>query len=29
MGTHDELMQTSQIYREVYQQQVKGGEDDE
>ena len=29
MGTHDELMQTSPIYREVYQQQVKGGEDDE
>ncbi|MBR4068515.1 MAG: ABC transporter ATP-binding protein [Clostridia bacterium] len=29
VGTHDELMQTSPIYREVYEQQVKGGEDDE
>ena len=29
MGTHDELMQTSEIYREVYEQQMNGGEDDE
>ncbi|MBO5501612.1 MAG: ABC transporter ATP-binding protein [Clostridia bacterium] len=29
MGTHDELMQTSEIYREVYEQQTNGGEDDE
>ena len=28
MGTHDELMKTSDIYREVYEQQTKGGEDD-
>ncbi len=27
MGTHDELLKTSQIYREVYTSQVKGGED--
>ena len=26
-GTHDQLMQTSQIYREVYESQVKGGEE--
>jgi len=26
-GTHDELLQTSQIYREVYESQVKGGEE--
>ena len=25
-GTHDELMQTSDIYREVYESQTKGGE---
>ena len=25
-GTHDELMQTSDIYREVYESQMKGGE---
>ena len=25
-GTHETLMQTSQIYREVYDSQVKGGE---
>lgn len=28
-GTHDELMQSSDIYREVYEQQVNGGEDNE
>ena len=28
-GTHDELMQSSEIYREVYNSQVKGGQDDE
>ncbi len=27
-GTHDELMQTSRIYREVYESQTKGGDDD-
>jgi len=27
-GTHDELMQTSDIYREVYESQMKGGEDE-
>ncbi len=26
-GTHEELMKTSEIYREVYEQQVKGGEE--
>ncbi len=29
MGTHEELLETSQIYREVYEQQTKGGEEDE
>ncbi len=29
MGSHEELLQTSQIYREVYEQQTKGGEEDE
>ena len=29
LGTHDELMETSSIYREVYESQVKGGEDNE
>ena len=29
IGTHDELMQISDIYREVYESQVKGGEDNE
>ena len=29
MGTHDELLQTSEIYREVYEQQKSGGADDE
>lgn len=28
-GTHDELMRTSEIYREVYEQQVSGGEENE
>ena len=28
-GTHSELMQTSEIYRDVYNSQVKGGEDNE
>lgn len=29
IGTHDELMQSSPIYREVYESQVKGGSEDE
>lgn len=29
IGTHDELMQSSQIYREVYESQNKGGAGDE
>lgn len=29
MGTHSELVESSEIYREVYEQQTKGGEDDE
>ena len=28
-GTHEELMKTSPIYREVYEQQTKGGDSDE
>lgn len=28
-GTHDELIQSSEIYREVYNSQVKGGQDNE
>ncbi len=28
-GTHDELLRTSEIYREVYEQQTHGGESDE
>ena len=28
-GTHDELMRTSDIYREVYEQQTRGGEEHE
>ena len=28
-GTHEELLKSSDIYREVYESQVKGGEDDE
>ena len=27
MGNHEELMKTSDIYREIYEQQTKGGED--
>ena len=27
-GTHEELMQSSEIYREIYEQQTKGGEED-
>ena len=27
MGTHQELLQTNQIYREVYESQQKGGDD--
>ncbi len=27
MGNHDELMRSSDIYREIYEQQTKGGED--
>ena len=27
VGSHDELLETSNIYREVYESQVKGGED--
>lgn len=29
IGTHDELIKTSEIYREVYEQQTKGGGDNE
>ena len=28
-GTHDELMASNAIYREIYEQQNKGGERDE
>lgn len=28
MGTHDELLKTSEIYREVYEQQTNGGDSD-
>ena len=28
-GSHEELMHSSPIYREVYEQQTKGGERDE
>ena len=28
-GTHEELLKTSQIYREVYEQQTNGGDQDE
>ena len=27
MGTHDDLLKSSHIYREVYESQTKGGED--
>ena len=29
MGKHDELLRRSEIYREIYEQQTRGGEDDE
>lgn len=29
VGCHDELLRTCEIYREVYESQQKGGEDDE
>ena len=29
VGTHDELLKTSDIYREIYEQQTKGGNEDE
>ncbi len=29
VGTHEELLQTSPIYREVYEQQTKGGDSDD
>ena len=28
-GTHEELLKTSEIYREVYESQTNGGEQDE
>ena len=28
VGTHEELLRESQIYREVYESQMKGGEDE-
>ena len=28
-GTHDELLKSCDIYREVYESQQKGGNDDE
>ena len=29
IGTSEELLKTNEIYREVYESQVKGGEEDE
>lgn len=29
IGTHDELLKSSEIYREVYEQQTRGGGDNE
>ena len=29
IGTHEQLLETSAIYREVYESQQKGGEDNE
>lgn len=29
MGNHEELMRTSEIYREIFEQQTNGGDDDE
>ena len=28
-GTHEELLMTSEIYREIYEEQTKGGSGDE
>lgn len=28
-GTHEELLKTNEIYREIYESQVKGGGEDE
>ena len=28
-GTHEELLKTSEIYREIYEEQTKGGSGDE
>ena len=28
-GTHEELLETSEIYKEVYYSQIKGAADDE
>ena len=29
VGTHEELLSSNDIYREVYESQMKGAEDDE
>ena len=29
IGTHEELLKSNEIYREVYESQVKGGDNDE
>ena len=29
MGTHEQLLQSCEIYREIYESQTKGGSDDE
>ena len=29
MGTHEELLKTCEIYREIYESQTKGGGEDE
>ena len=29
LGSHEELMKTSEMYREVFESQTKGGSDDE
>ena len=28
IGTHEELLKTNQIYKEVYETQVKGGDEE-
>ena len=28
-GTHEELLKSNDIYQEIYEQQVKGGDNDE